>query len=84
MTKRLTICVLWFLAVWAVGGIAVVALDVPRVLILIPAIGAAAAWYVGLGRYEVWVADRRERADASIRRVVAARMATPTLDTLPR
>jgi hypothetical protein len=58
MTKRLVISALWFLAIWGIGGVLHVFFDVPRALMLVPAIAIAAAWWIGLARYEARVADR--------------------------
>jgi hypothetical protein len=67
MTKRVTISGLWFVAIWAVGGIFHVALDVPRAVIFVLAAAGAVAWYVGLGRYEAAVAARRTAAVDRVR-----------------
>jgi hypothetical protein len=80
MTKRLTIAVLWFVAVWSVGGVAHLAFDVPRALVLVPAAGAAIAWYVGLARYEARAAERRLRAHDRIRALAASTVAPAAVD----
>jgi heme A synthase len=76
MSKRLAISALWFVAIQAVGGIAHLALDVPRALMTLVALAVAVAWWVGLARYDAWLAERNARAAqrvyAGIRAVNAA------------
>lgn len=52
MKKRMLISGLWFVSMWGIGGALHVFFDVPRALMLVPAITVAVAWWIGLSRYE--------------------------------
>lgn len=62
MLKCTLISGLWLLALWAVGGPVHVYIDVPRVLMLLPAAGGAAAVWGGLMRYDAWTASRKAQS----------------------
>lgn len=58
MTKRMLIAGLWFVSIWGVGGAVHLFLDVPRVLMLLPAIAVAAGMWIALARAEERVTRR--------------------------
>jgi hypothetical protein len=60
--KRTLIAGVWFISVWGLGGWAKVYMDLPRPLMLVPALLIAAAVWWGLGRYETWQAANRTQA----------------------
>lgn len=63
MTKRMLISGLWFVSMWGVGGAVHLFLDVPRILMLLPAIAVAAGMWIALAR-----AEQRTLATAPSRR----------------
>jgi hypothetical protein len=71
MKKRMLISGLWFISMWGIGGAMNVFLDVPRALMLVPAIAVAAAWWIGLARYELTIENRRS-PDATANRRTAS------------
>lgn len=52
MTKRMLISGLWFLSIWGVGGAVHLFLDVPRVMMLVPAVAIAAGIWIALAKSE--------------------------------
>lgn len=59
MKKRMVISGLWFISIWGIGGALHLFFDVPRALMLVPAVAIAAAWWIGLARYEASIETRR-------------------------
>jgi hypothetical protein len=79
MTKRMLISGLWFISMWGVGGAAHFLLDVPRVVMLIPAIAIAVAVWIALARHDAWLETRHADENGTSRHGVESTVGVPAL-----
>jgi hypothetical protein len=61
MLTRTLISWMWSVAVFSLGGVMAVYLDVPRVVMLVPTAVCAVTVWIGLAKYEKWRATWANR-----------------------